>query len=222
MSVGPPTRGYQHLITSIGARLDGSPLVLLLDIDGTLAPIAPRPQDAAVPAATRETLEQLVHLPAVVVALISGRSADDVQRMIDVEGTWIIGNHGLELRTPSGDLAMTAEAREYEPAVADAARSLARIEVLAPGAFVEDKRWSLSIHYRMADPSVVPALKQRTSQVAREFGLREMEGKMIVERRSRWPTSSARWTTVPRSSPRETIGRTRMHFAHSAPSRPAR
>ena len=183
MSVGQPTRGLEKFIASVGGRLDGSPFVLLFDIDGTLAPIAPRPQDAAVPPATREAIQRLVNLPAVVVALISGRSAHDVQRMIDVEGTWIIGNHGLELLTPSGDLAATPEARAYEPAVAEAARRLASIDASAPGAFVEDKRWSLSVHYRMADPSAVPALKERASQVAREFGLREMEGKMIVELR---------------------------------------
>jgi trehalose-6-phosphatase len=49
----------------VGSRLDGSPLAILLDIDGTLAPIAPRPQDAAVPPATRDVLRRLVALEGV-------------------------------------------------------------------------------------------------------------------------------------------------------------
>lgn len=54
---------------------------------------------------------------------------------------------------------------------------------MAPGAFLENKRWTLSLHYRLADPSPVPALLTRAREVAGAYGLRTMEGKKILELR---------------------------------------
>src|SRR3954470_3555889 len=80
------TTSLRRLVQSIGTRLDGTPLVVLLDIDGTLAPIAPRPEDAVVPGPTREIVARLATLPGVVVTFVTGRSAEDALRMIDVPG----------------------------------------------------------------------------------------------------------------------------------------
>ncbi|MFI5243216.1 MAG: trehalose-phosphatase, partial [Gemmatimonadales bacterium] len=72
----------------VAARLDGTPLVLMLDVDGTLAPIAPRPEDAAVAPATREVLERLVASRGVHVVLVSGRAAADARGIVAVNGVW--------------------------------------------------------------------------------------------------------------------------------------
>ena len=184
MSIQQPTEGSIDRFQSIvGTRLDGSPLGVMLDIDGTLAPIAPKPDQAIIPEATREVLRRLVAIPGVVVALITGRSAKDAVRMVDVPGAWIIGNHGLELRTPGGELTASSEARGYRAAVSAAAVKLGPAVAAAPGAFIEDKTLSLSLHYRQANPDEVPALRQRAQQIADETGLRLMEGKMLVELR---------------------------------------
>src|SRR3954447_17846009 len=81
-------------------RLAGRPLLLLLDVDGTLAPIAPRPEYAVVPPATRQVLEALVTLPYTKVAVISGRSAESAAELVCVPGAWTIGNHGLVVAEP--------------------------------------------------------------------------------------------------------------------------
>jgi trehalose 6-phosphate phosphatase len=73
----------------LGRRLSGSPLLVLLDIDGTLAPIASTPEGAVVPAATRDALVRLVSRARVHVALVTGRAAADGKRMVDVSGTWV-------------------------------------------------------------------------------------------------------------------------------------
>ncbi|HWJ16340.1 MAG TPA: trehalose-phosphatase, partial [Gemmatimonadaceae bacterium] len=85
------------LTAAIGERLRGSPFVLLLDVDGTLAPIAPRPEYAALPNDTRQILADLTAAANVRVVAISGRSAEDARRLVDVPGVWIIGNHGIEV-----------------------------------------------------------------------------------------------------------------------------
>src|SRR4051812_3723851 len=81
-------------------RLSGDPMLLLLDIDGTLAPIAPRPEFAEVPPETRRIVEGLVALPHTHVAIVTGRGAADGASLVNVGGTWTIGNHGLEIGPP--------------------------------------------------------------------------------------------------------------------------
>jgi trehalose-phosphatase len=175
--------GIDRFIAVAGDRLDGMPLAAMLDVDGTLAPIAPTPEQAMVPVETRDTLERLVALPGVVVALVSGRSAADAWRLAGVEGAWVIGNHGFELRTPDGQLTPLDLVRPYEEAIAEATHQLSAAEPVIPGALVENKRWTMSLHYRLVDPAEVPALLERAKEVAGALGLRITEGKKIVELR---------------------------------------
>ena len=69
---------------------------LLLDVDGTLAPIVARPGDAAVPAATRDLLRDLAGRYALV-ACVSGRPEEDARRVVRVDGLVYVGEHGLGL-----------------------------------------------------------------------------------------------------------------------------
>ena len=77
-------------------------LSLLLDYDGTLSPIAPHPDLATIPPETKKILERLANMPDVFVAIISGRSVNNVKAMVDIEGITYAGNHGLEIIHPDG------------------------------------------------------------------------------------------------------------------------
>lgn len=169
----------EQAIERIGTRLDASPLIVLLDLDGTLAPIAPTPALAQVPASTRFVLDRLAQLPGVVMALVSGRGAEDAQRVGGVAGAWVVGNHGYELMDPQGVVTVHAEAAAYESAMLEAARQLSTLDFVE-GALVENKRWTISVHYRNVS-SDVAALKTRARKVAAELGLRVTEGKKVIE-----------------------------------------
>ena len=71
------TTDVDHFTRAVSGRLDGSPIAVMLDIDGTLSAIAPRPQDAIVPAPTRKLLRRLAIAPGTTLAVVSGRSAQD-------------------------------------------------------------------------------------------------------------------------------------------------
>lgn len=77
-------------------------LALLLDYDGTLAPIAPHPDLATLPSETRSVLQRLSNHSDVYIAIISGRSVENVQKMVGIEGITYAGNHGLEILHPDG------------------------------------------------------------------------------------------------------------------------
>ena len=175
------TEGLLPVSHTVAARLDGSPLAVMLDVDGTLAPIAPRPGDAAVPLETRRVVAALAALPGLRVVLVSGRAAADARRMVGVANVWVIGNHGFEVLTPDGGEREQPELEPWRSAVARAARRLAPLVAPVPGVLLEDKGWTLSVHYRLADPQVVPRLVESVTRAAEPLGLRVMHGKMLVE-----------------------------------------
>ena len=177
------TQHVSDVLAAIGTRVDGRPLVVLLDVDGTLAPIAPRPEDARVPAETTSVIAALAAAPEVHVALVSGRAASDSARMVPVPGLWALGNHGMERRSPDGNVLPAPEVAEWEDRVAAAARELGAVARQTAGALVEDKRWTISLHYRLVDDAAVPALVQSARRVAADAGLRVTEGKKVVELR---------------------------------------
>lgn len=175
------------LTAELARRLSGEPLVLLLDIDGTIAPIAPRPEMAVVPLETRRTLATLARLRGVHIGIISGRAASDAARLVGVDGAWVIGNHGFELLRPGANPAPRPDAIPFAAAVADAADRLEKIAARYPGAVIENKKWTLSVHYRLVDRREALELIGIAENVASETGLRAIRGKEVIELRPPLP-----------------------------------
>ena len=156
-------------------------MLLLLDVDGTLAPIAERPEYAAMPPATQRIVEALAHAPSTHVAIISGRSARNARRLVGVGDVWVIGNHGMEVARPNKEPLVRADIARFEQQIAKAVDQCNAIADSAPGVIVEDKRWTLSVHYRLANPSIVAAVSSHVASVARDLGLTVTVGKEVLE-----------------------------------------
>jgi len=167
----------------LARRLAGRPLLLVLDVDGTLSPIAPRPEHAVVPPATQQLLAELAQTEDVHVAVITGRAVDDARRVVGVDGLWFIGNHGVEVAAPGRPPVVRPDVAWYEDRVAEATARSREIAREMPGVIVEDKRWTLSVHYRLAHPSLVPPLTNAITLVARDLGLKVTRGKEVLELR---------------------------------------
>jgi trehalose 6-phosphate phosphatase len=128
--------------TRIAAFLARQPLITF-DIDGTLAPIVTRPEDARIPASLQEALARLAARTPV--ALLTGRARSDALRMVSFTPAFVLGNHGIEgLPGAEGRTAALARTCAGWLAALDA-RALE-----AAGVAIEDKRYSLSLHYRHA------------------------------------------------------------------------
>jgi trehalose-phosphatase len=155
--------------------------MLLLDVDGTLAPIAPRPEYAVVPPQTHQLLRDFTGLPHTFVAVISGRSAEDARRLVCGEDLWVIGNHGLEIAPPNEPPRARPEVAQYVRALAEACARFTEIAARESGVLVEDKRWTLSVHHRLAHPRIVPDLLASVQQIAEANGLRMTRGKEVLE-----------------------------------------
>jgi len=165
----------------VARRLAGTPLVVMLDVDGTLAPITLRPGDAAVPLETQRAVSALAVASGVVVVLVSGRSVGDARRMVGVANVWIVGNHGYEIIGPDGETLIDPQVASHQPLIAQAGRRIQPRLAGVPGVIFEDKGWTLTIHYRLADPALVPKVRAALEETVAALGLRLTEGKMVFE-----------------------------------------
>jgi len=181
----PPAAGGGRDVQTATAvlleRLGGRPLVLMLDVDGTLAPIAPHPSLARVPDETRRVIASLVTRPNVSVALVSGRAAHGARRLVGVERLWTIGNHGAELMSPDGEITVDPGVTRYAEPMARTARTLDPLLESLRGVVLENKTWTLSVHYRMANEGMLPRLRATVDDVVARNGLRMTEGKKVFE-----------------------------------------
>jgi trehalose 6-phosphate phosphatase len=150
---------------------------VLLDVDGTLAPIVTRPEDAEVPEDVRQELARLAGRYALV-ACVSGRPATEVERLVAVEGVAVVGEHGLEL----------------EP---EAAAWADRVAAFARGVDwpAEQKPLSVSFHFRRADDEdAARAYLTRVAAAAETEGLVPRWGRMVLEVRP--PVAADKGTAV--------------------------
>ena len=160
-------------------RAAGARLALFLDYDGTLAPIAPTPDEALLPAATREALARAAaRFP---VAVLSGRAREDVEAKVGLPGLVYAGNHGFDLAGPGLDQAVSAGVP------AEIAAATARLEAAVggiPGVILEPKRFSLSVHYRLTPEARAPEIERAVdAALAGHPALKKGFGKKLFELR---------------------------------------
>jgi len=129
----------------LARRLDQS--AILLDIDGTLLDLAPTPREVWVPPGLSKTLGRLLMRTSGALALVSGRSLNDIDLIFAPEQFPAVGGHGAEMRISADSEAVATHA---PPMDKELKRRLAAIAKLSPGILLEDKGYSLALHYRLA------------------------------------------------------------------------
>jgi trehalose 6-phosphate phosphatase len=150
------------LIARLGERPEAAGV--LLDVDGTLAPIVDRPGDAHVPEATRSTLRDLAGRYALV-ACVSGRTEKDARQVVGVDEVVYVGEHGMGLDRRADEwtdeLDQLVEESGWEP---------------------ERKQYSAAFHFRTApDEAEAVASLRIVERKAVELGLRPRWGRKVLE-----------------------------------------
>lgn len=151
---------------------------LFLDIDGTLLDIAEAPDRVAVPAPLRAHLHSIEKRLEGALALVSGRSIAEIDRLFDPLRLAASGQHGSEWRPVPGAAAQAIAEQPLPPGLHEAA---ARLASLHPGIVVERKSHALAVHYRHA-PHLGPEIGSGLAQtIAGLQGLMLLPGKYVWE-----------------------------------------
>ena len=157
-----------------------SETAVLLDIDGTLLDLMPTPREVWVPPGLAKTLNRLMVRTNGALALVSGRSLNDIDLIFAPEQFPGVGGHGAEMRVSIDSESVATHA---PPMDKELKRRLAAIAKLSPGILLEDKGYSLALHYRLA-PQAEKAIYAAVSLIRADLPNAPIEvlpGKFVCE-----------------------------------------
>ena len=165
-------------VMDVFSGLDLKKTALLLDVDGTIVDIGTSPNEVQVSDSLLRSLGRLHELSGGAVALVSGRRIGDLDRLFSPLTLPSIGVHGAEMRVNDGEIFYWAK-----PLPTDLRRRLADAAGIGPGIVVEDKDYSLALHYRKA-PEQAERLRRHIAAARTAFPAEPTElllGKAIFE-----------------------------------------
>ncbi|KAH8283119.1 hypothetical protein KR054_012310 [Drosophila jambulina] len=158
----------------------GNKVAVLLDYDGTLAPIADNPSKTKMPVELEAILRKIAKHPEVFLAVISGRGLKDVQKQVNIDGITYAGNHGLEIEYPDGSRHDYELPTEIQKNYTNMVKEL-KEKVEKNGAWVEDKRVSLTYHYRDTPVELKDEQKQLAAEICKKYGFRPNQAHEAIE-----------------------------------------
>lgn len=140
-------------------------LLLLADYDGTLVPIAERPENTVLPDRVKKLLQALANNKGNTLGIISGRPLDQIKAEVGIDGIFYAGNHGLEADGP-GMRFVHPDAESVRPLIQDIAEELSQKLSQIDGVIIEDKGLSLGLHYRLVKDAEVDTVLDIFHRVA--------------------------------------------------------
>jgi trehalose 6-phosphate phosphatase len=153
---------------------------ILLDVDGTIVDLAPTPREIWIPPSLRQVLARLLERTGGAVALVSGRSVSDLDMIFAPLMLTAIGGHGAEFRPVGAATHAATKSPSLDP---DLKRKLAAISEAGPGILVEDKGYSLALHYRLV-PQKEDLVRAEVAKICAQFPADSIEilpGKLVIE-----------------------------------------
>jgi trehalose 6-phosphate phosphatase len=159
--------------------LDFQDMAILLDVDGTVLDLASTPSEVYVPSSLRRTLARLWERSDGALAFVSGRPIGELDLLFSPLQLPAIGGHGAELRASAG---ASPQQPRLPPLDASVKRCFAAIADAGPGIIIEDKGYSLALHYRLA-PEKERIVRDTAAAICARVGLplELLLGKSMVE-----------------------------------------
>lgn len=164
---------------TLNTLLKARSVCFFLDIDGTLIDFSIRPDAVRIPPVVKAIVGQLLSVTDGAVALISGRTMADIDRLFAPMKIAAAGQHGLERRGQGGRFHRDDS---YSARLAETAEKLRLLTIRYRGLLLEDKGSSLALHYRLA-PDLGQLVNEVMSQLTDELGtgFEMLPGKMVAE-----------------------------------------
>ncbi|RMH08207.1 MAG: trehalose-phosphatase [Nitrospirae bacterium] len=175
-------------------EVPGKAVAIFLDYDGTLSPLADQPEQAELAPAMRTTLRRLaVRCP---VGIISGRDREDVERLVQLDSVIYAGCHGFDIMGSKRYRFRHEEGVHALPALRQAEVQLRRHLQGVEGVFLEQKKFSVAVHYRLTHSQNLPMVQEVIESIlAHQPHLQKIEGLCVYELRPRvaWDKGAALW-----------------------------
>lgn len=159
-------------------------IALFLDFDGTLVPIQKDSSRCVLSGEMKEKLKSLADSNRCYLTILSGRSLPDIKGMVGIRNICYSGNHGLVI-SGSDMTYVHPGVLSAKPSIDKAARMLSNEVASINGAWIERKKFTVSLHFRSVRKEDVLSVKKAFYMVTSEFsgdrGLAVIKGKMVLE-----------------------------------------
>ena len=176
-----PTRWCEAKETLARRFSNAVQLLVACDYDGTLSPIVSRPTDAVLARGAIEVLRDLLALPGIRLAIVSGRSLDDLAARVPLPDVILVGNHGLETRGLGLDSEVSAAAAQRGE-LGSLMESVTLELQTIPGILIESKGLTASVHYRNTPPTHFSRIAETLNRLVTDTrGFDLHHGKMVWE-----------------------------------------
>jgi trehalose 6-phosphate phosphatase len=153
--------------------------VFFLDYDGTLTPIVKRPELAVISQDMKRVLVRLSE--KYTTAIVSGRAREDVEKLLGIKNLIYAGSHGFDILGPGISL-VEPRAEEAIPLIREIVKQLSEELDAIPGIVLEEKKFSVAVHYRLVDEQYLPKIKDSIERIIKNNrSLRLMSGKKVFE-----------------------------------------
>lgn len=179
-------------IRAVNDLLGKKKVLLMLDYDGTVVPIAKTPSQAILSASSRKIFEKTAKNPRIKLAFISGRSLSEIKKMAGINGIFYAGNHGLEIEGPRTRF-VHGKAHELSADLRTVFEHLSKKLCGYKGVLIEDKNLSISIHFRLASAADEKNIKAEVKAAVDQGKFRLSGGKKVLEIRpkEKWDKGNA-------------------------------
>lgn len=159
--------------------LGGKKPVFFLDYDGTLTPIVQRPELAVISGDMKDVLKRLSE--KYTTTIVSGRMRQDVEKLVGIKGLTYAGSHGFDIIGP-GISMIEPRAKETIPLITKIIKHLSNELSAIPGILIEEKKFSVAVHYRLVDERYLAKIKDLVDKIIQNnTSLRLMSGKKVFE-----------------------------------------
>lgn len=129
-------------------------LFFFLDYDGTLTPIAKTPEEAVLPQETKQLLKNLLKTKKCELAIISGRTLQELKKNVGLRNIIYAGSHGFEIEGPNFKFKYPLPYK-YKTILKQIRNELHKKLSSVKGIIIEDKRYSVCLHYRLVNSAFV-------------------------------------------------------------------
>ena len=155
-------------------------IFIFSDYDGTLTPITDKPDRAVLSEKKKTLLRSLSENPRYKLAIVSARPSEDVQNLLRMKSVFYIGNHGLEIIGPSLHM-MHPKVEAFIPLIDLVRKGLQKELDSIPGVEIEDKRLTLTVHYRSVAREKTAEIRRILRERMQKFDLIVSQGKKAYD-----------------------------------------
>ncbi len=178
----------------IESRLrSGGQLALFLDYDGTLTAIRKTPDKAILSRTAHRVLKELARMETIRLTIVTGRSMSSIRKLVRTGDIAYAANHGFHILLDGKEWIHPGIA-VFSGLLSGLHREIRTVLERYPGAIIEDKKMTLSVHYRNLRNALVPSLRRNVHAVVRSFDptLVITHGKKVMEIRPPVPWDKGR------------------------------